>query len=332
MQAVRAMDSATEASHSQAIWGVLYLLSKFEPHGLAKSAYRWCIKVWTNRHRYEDWETLLLLSLEIGVRRSYSSGEQFHISFVGGEPHQGVYETVLESNNNEAVTDLVRASYMFDESDGLVLRICADYIVDCHGGGTEPFPKHLRKFLSLSVVRIGFGALAKVGRERFTELLNRLHIGIEDTHNQGRGVWTAILLEIIRSAEARRLAIDSWELLAELAARGYLDIISPLVCVMGWPGEVDPVSLVDIDGWDKLGLTTSLMDAEEWDKLECWMSIFWMVWPVKSGEVTKKLEDVMEALEKQRPGAIRKRMERWEEEHHRGLRGSYQQTLDKLTT
>ena len=329
---VRAVDSAAETSNLEIVWGVLHILNQLEerPRGLEHQAYRWCIMIWRNRDSYKDWKTLLLLSLEVSVRRSYSSGWPFSNPFTGGEIHQGVYETVLESNNNEAVTDLVAASSMFDESDGLVLRICADYIVDRHGS-IEPFSKHLRNFFASSVARTGFDALEKVGKERFVELLNRLHIGIEEARGlDSSSVWAAILLQLIRSTEARRLDTHSWELLAELGGR--LGILSPLVYVYESPGEVNPVSLVDIEGWEKLGLATSLMDAEEWDKLECWMSIFWIVWPVEAGNVTKELEDVMQALEKQRPGALRRRMERRKELQHWGLYGSYQQTFDNLTT
>ena len=118
--------------------------------------------------------------------------------------------------------------------------------------------------------------------------------------------WCAILMEIIWSTEAQHLAIHSWKFLAELVIQAYLRRTT-------YHSDV----------------TTSLMDAQEWDKLECWVGIVWMACSLEL--VGKELEDAMEALEKERPGALRKRMERWSEE--RGglpLLKPFQQTCDKL--
>ena len=344
-QAAQAIDSAPVTPRLEVIWGVLHILSQLKPRptGLVHQSYRWCLLIWRNRHSYEDWEKLLLLSLELGLRPCYTSRGLREIPLIGGELHQGVYDTVLKSNNNEAVTDLVWGSLMFDKTGGLGLSICADYIIDHRGRATETFTEHLRRFIISMVARMRFRAFGQVGKERVVELLNRLHIGTEGTRPWQANSWAALLLLLIRSTEARHLAIHSWELLAELAAGGFLSILSPLREVIGgywqdrvsrreaWLSGPDCASFVDVEGWDKLDVATSLMDAEEWDKLECWMSVVWMVWPVEAGEVTKELEDVMGALEKQRPGAVRKRMERWNEENGRRLPESYQQTFDKLT-
>ena len=340
-QVARAIDSAPETSSLLIIWGVLHILSQLKkyPFVQAQQAYGWCIMIWRNRNSYEDWKNLLLLSLEVGIRDYYSSPNGMtHIPPTGGELHQGVYDTVLESNNTEAVIDLVWASLMFDKTGGLGLSICADYIIDRRGSVTEPSSQHLRSFFTRHV---GSNALEKVGKERSIELFNLLHTGVEEMSRWQSSTRVALLLRLIRSTAARRLAINSWELLEDLAAKGFLDILSPITEVLGGGLEPlspvaafmhgpDPVSFVNVEGWNKLDVATSLMDAEEWDKLKCWMSIFWMVWPVEAHEVTKELEDVMEALEKHRPGAVRKQMERWNEEHGRRLPEPYQQAFDNL--
>ena len=103
-------------------------------------------------------------------------------------------------------------------------------------------------------------------------------------------------------------SIHYWKHLAELATRWYLSGIT-----------YNP------------DVTTSLIDAQEWDKLECWVGIVWIACPPEPDDVAKELEDAMEALEKKRPGALRKRMERWSEEHGGlPLPKSFQQTCGKL--
>ena len=197
---------------------------------------------------------------------------------------------------------------MTDKNGGLGLSICANYILDHRSGATEPFPQELQEIFILCVQSAGFAALEKVGKERFVELLNHLNIGIKDLRLREYGTWIAILLEIIRSTEeARHLAIQSWELLAELAIDRHLE------CATYNPD-----------------VTTFLVEGEELDKLECWMGVVWMAWPPEPGNVIKDLEDAMEMLEKERPGAVRKRVARWSKKHCRDVPESFQQTCDKL--
>ena len=309
-----AIDSASEASNPEVIWGALYILTQLEdrPLYLAEVAYRWCIVIWRNRHSYEDWETLLLLSLEVGFRHMHSphfwpSLMQFHT-----ELYPDVFNTVLNSNNSEAVTDLALASLMIDSSGSLGLNICAEYIVGLHSGATEPFPEDFQRFFILCVGEVGFNGVEKVGKEKFVKSLNRLHLSIEDLWNFcAHDPWTMILLEIVQSTEeAQNLAIQSWELLAELTAEGCLE-----------------------SGTYNLDVATSLMNGKKWDKLECWVGIVWTACTPGPGNVVEVLEDVMEVLEKEQPGAVQKlkqRMERWSKQCHREIPETFQQICNTL--
>ena len=200
----RAIDLAAESPDPNVIWGVLHILSLFKGRFRvpAKQAYGWCLMIWENRESYKDWETLVLLSLEVGLRHKYSHRIS-RTSFTGGELHQGVRDMVLRSNNTEAVTDLVWASLMFDETGALGLSICADYIIDHHGKITEPSSRYLRSFFTEYVTQMGSDAPERVGREKFVELLNGLHIDVGEVWPWQRMSWGAILMEIIWSTEAQ---------------------------------------------------------------------------------------------------------------------------------
>ena len=304
-----AISSSPGTSNPGAIQGALYILTQLEerPRDLGEVAYGWCAMICRNRHRYQDWETLLLTSLEVGFRHVRQSGPRALPTSTGAEHQQEIFDAVLGSGNNEAVTDLICASLMTSWHGGLGLSICANYILDHRGGATGP----LREIFVSCVWRVDSSSsvLEKVGKGRFVELLNRLHISNTDLRCASHyKAWTAILLETIRTAEeARRLDIQSWELLAEL--------------VTIWRS---PSSTYNPD------VSTFLVDGKEWDKLECWMSVVWMAWPPEPGNVVKELEDVMELLEKERPGAVRKRMDRWSEQYRRDVPESFKQTCDKL--
>ena len=307
----RAIESASHTSHPQVIWGALYILTQLKerPKDLGEAAYEWCALIWRNRHSYEGWEALLLLSLEVGFRHLRSPDLWTFPPFTGTEPHQEVSNTVLKSNDSEAVVDLAWASLMIDTSGRLGLSICADYILDFSGGVTKPFPKNLRQIFIFFVERMGLDGLKNVGKERFVRLLNHLHIDIEDMGCfRGCNPWTAILLEIVQSTEeARHLAIQSWELLAKLATRGPFEGVT-----------YNP------------DVATSLVNGEEWDKLECWMGIVWMAWPREPGNVASELKVGMESLEKERPGSLRNWMEQWCGKYGRDVPESFQQTCENL--
>ena len=215
---------------------------------------------------------------------------------------------VLRSNNPGAVSDLVWASLMFDETGALGFSICADYIIDRRGSITEPSSYHLRSFLAHHLKTMPPWVFPMPeGRGGFVEVLSALHIGVEKWGMVHRWLWKVTLLETIQFVEARCLALHSWKFLAEFATTG-----------------PSPAATYNPD------ITISLMNAQEWDKLECWVGIVWMECPPELGNLGKELEDAMEALEKERPGALRKRMEQWSKICGNDLPESFQQTCEKL--
>ena len=290
----------------------LDLAEEVHPLDLAEAAYGWCATIWRSHRNYKDLDSLLALSLEVGFRRIRirSPGPWTLPVFTRIQNHQEVFDKILKGNDSEAVADLAWASYMVDESGILGLSTCADYLGDPLGGATKPVNQELRDIFLVCVERKGLGALRDVGKEKFVKLLNHLHISVDDTLRYSKSdTWPAILLEIIQSTDgdARNLAIQSWELLVELATLGYLDSTTY-----------------------ERNVTTTLMDGKESDKLECWMVIFWMVWCPEAGDVAEELEDVVKFLEMKRPGALRERMEQWNKRRFKSFPKAFQQTYDKL--
>ena len=265
--------------------------------------------IWRNRHSYEGWEKLLLLSLEVGFRHLREpTGRWWVPSFTGVEHHQEVFDAVLKSNNSEAVVDLAWGSLTSDSSGGLALSICANYIIDHCNGATESFSQELRSAFFSFVNVIGFGALEKVGKGRFVELLNRLQIGIESTACLSRrDAWVVTLLEIIGSAEGvRNLALQPWGLLVGLAIGGHLG-----------SATYNP------------DVATFLVDAEDWDKLVTWIGVVLMAWPPEPGNVAKELEDATKSLFRQRPGVFQD-LTQWLEQHGRQAPELFQRIRDEL--
>ena len=305
-----AITSALKTSHPnrELIPGVLQILTRLENRpSPTEEACDWCAMIWENRQDYEDWEALLFLSLEVGFRNLRPPSLFSSVDSTLSEYPQELIDTVLKSNDGEAVTDLIYASFLVDRSRQLALRICANYIVDLTRGASEPFSPRLRGIFSRCVESGRLVALAGMGEEGFVELLNRLHVGIRDMelpfgHNQ----WVRVLLKITQSpGGARRLAIQHWELLAELAT-------------FRWSRSA--AYSPDV--------TASLLEAEEWDKLECWMGFVWMACPQGPGDVAEDLERTTALLFHQRPGAIQKLthwMERWSKERKVDVPESFQQ-------
>ena len=114
-----AIHSASLNSHADIIWGVLHTLTQLKerPKYLGQEAYRWCAVIWNNGGGSGHQEDLLHLSLEVSfrhIRRPYS----WHFLLLpnGVELHQGVSNTILKSNNSEAIEDLAWASFTIDRS------------------------------------------------------------------------------------------------------------------------------------------------------------------------------------------------------------------------
>ena len=315
-QVTGVIDSALATDDSSVVWGALHILTllKERPKDLTEMAYRWCVMVWKKRDDQEalitygwGWRTNIRLCLEFGFR---------HIRFLWPPPltdaehHRGLFEMDFGPDDSEAVTDLAWASLMIDPFGEVGFSVCANFILKLHG---RAIPPNLRKMFIFFVESTECRTLEHVGKRRCVELLNPLQIGIQDRGGLcSDKSWAVVLLGIVQSTEAQNLAIQSWEFLVELAIKGGLKNC-----------RYNP------------DVVTSLVDRKEWDKLECWMGIVWGRWPPEPGNAAKELEDVMEVLEKERPGAVQKLMqwmERWREEYRwtSTVPGTFQQTYDKL--
>ena len=311
-QVSEAVSSAPETSNPEVIYEALRVLTQLKdrPTDLAEAAYGWCAVIWRNHHSYHGCGALLCLSLEVGFRHLHRPGSWTLPTSTSAEHHQEIFDAVLKSKNAEAVIDLMCASVLIDRSGGLGLGICTDYVLDLCSGATEVLPRELQEIFTICVGRTGLGALEKVGKGRFVDLLNRLRIDIKCLRSDS-GTWATVLLEIIRSPEdARNLAVQSWELLADLASA---------------PHWLNATYSPDV--------TASLLKAKEWDKLECWMGFLWMAWPPEAGNVVEGLGDTTKFLFQQRPGAVHKLtqwMERWSKNRYRDVPETFKQICDEL--
>ena len=308
-----AIHSASLNFHADIVWGALHILTQLKerPKGLGREAYRWCAVIWNNGGGSGDREDLLLLSLEVGFRHIRPPDSWYFPLLLPNsvELHRGVSNTILKSNNSEAIEDLAWASFTIDRSGLPWLKTLANYIIDLNEGGTETFPPCLRRPFIYCVEWVGSDTLKDVGSEIFVKLLNCLHIGIEDLEVLRRDdKWAAIILEIIRSAEgAQNLAIQSWKFLAELVSE---EVWNNVTC--------DP------------DVTTRLVSGAEWDKLEYWMSVVWMAKPPEPGHLANELGGAMELLEEENPGALQQWMERWSEKPGREVPAWFQQIYAAL--
>ena len=125
-----------------------------------------------------------------------------------------------------------------------------------------------------------------VGSEKFVGLLNYLRVGVEDVNVLSQ--WASLLLEIIQTPEgAQHLAIQSWEVLVELAISG--------AGIWGSEDFIYDPQVTDI-----------LLGAQEWDKLECWVGVIWVLWPPETDNTQGDLVRAMVSLLRRRPGAAQK--------------------------
>ena len=251
--------------------------------------YEWCSLICENRC-FEDWESLLLDSLEIGFRHldSLEIGfRQFdsrcwrigNLHLAHTECQRRLVDVVFKSKNNEAIADLLHACVV--GNGRIPLGTCTEHLVGLHN--LVPFSSRLRRLAIRSVELIGYKRFEEAGVGRFAELLNHLDVSVEDVEYNFE--WIPLLLDVIRTPEgARCLSNQSWELLVELT-------ISESVMRYGtYSSQV-------------MG---SLLDAQEWDKLECWIGVVWMMWPPETEETTEDLKRVMASLFRHRPGAAQK--------------------------
>ena len=261
------------------------------PECLTKIAYEWCSAIYENRESLEDWESLLVVCLQIGFRHLDFQCQYIEAEITHTGHHRGFIDVVFKGQQSEAIADLLHAwtvRYHFHEPARELLGFCAGHLAGLHNLVT--FSSRLRRLVIRSVEVIGYKGFEGVGVEKFVELLDHLHVTIDDMDETDR--WKELLLDIIQSLEGtQHLSHWYWELLAEL------------VVSASWPVYLDPAH----------GLQTMkfLTEAKEWSKLEWWMGIVWILLPQ---EAEGDLRDSMLLLFRQRPGATQKLeqwMERW---------------------
>ena len=276
-------------------------------------AHEWCSVICKNRLTLEGWESLLLDALEIGFRHLDPQHCHIQAGLTYIENHQVLVDTAFKSKKSEVIADLLHAWLMIASGRSVgreFFSICARHLVGLHD--LVPFPSRLRRLVIRSIEMIGYKGFEGVGVEGFVDLLNNLHVTVEDMGGEFR--WTGILLDTLQSPEeSRHLSHHYWELLVELATsaepwtRGFLTY-SPQI-------------------------TTFLTEAPEWSKLECWMGIVWIVWPPGAGRTTE--EDIgrtMQLLFRRQPKAAQKleeRMERWSQIHGEDVPEPFQQIFEQ---
>ena len=169
-----------------------------------------------------------------------------------------------------------------------------------------PFSPRLWRLIIRSIELIGCKGFEGVGVEGFIELLNHLHVTVEDMDNKFH--WAKHLLETFRTPEGiQRLSHWYWELLVELA--------------ISLPWFLD-------DGLAySPQITIFLTEAQEWSKLECWLGTVWMVWPPGAdGTIEEDLDRLMVLLFRQKPGAFQKLgqwMKRWSQKNSEDIPESF---------
>ena len=258
------------------------------PRCLTELAYEWC-SVICEHQSSEDWESLLLDSLEIGFRHLDSRRRRIvWLHLVHTEHHRGLVDVVFKSKKSEAIADLLHAWTVRGWSHGpadTLLGTCAGHLIDLHD--LMPFSSRLRRLIIRAVGLIGYKRFDEVGVERFVKLLNHLCVGVEDVEDSFK--WMSLLLDTIQSPHGtRQLSDQSWELLVDLTISKSEEIhVTYAPQVMG-----------------------SLLESQEWDKLECWIGVVWMVWPPEARETTEGIKCAMVSLFRCRPGAAQK-LTRW---------------------
>jgi len=310
-KAVHLAMNDTRQAHKRFIQCMLGDLIKLEnrPECLTKIAYEWCSVICKNRDRFEDWERLLHICLEIGFRHLNFGSPSAKTSITHTEHHRGLVDVVFKTQETEVIADLLHAWTTRNMSRGLgheLLSSCVGHLVGLHN--LVPFSPRLRRLVIRSVELIGYGGFEGVGVKRFVELLNHLHVTIEDVVNAHS--WARLLSDTIQSSEGiQHLSHSYWGLLVE-------------------PEVLD--SWVTLDPTRSLQTIKYLTETKEWSKLECWMGF---VWVMGSGGMTEEdLERSTVLLSRQRPGALQKlkqRMEQWSQYTYSSIPESFQRICEQ---
>jgi len=258
------------------------------PVCLTEVAYDWCSVIYGNRQNLEDWKGLLLTSLQIGFRHLDPRDQDTVPTLVYTGYHLEMADIVFQSQNGDAIADLLH-SWTIGYSLHVPPDTCAERLVRLHN--LVPFSSRLRGLVIRSVELAGYEGFKGVGIERLVELLNHLHVAVEDM--VWPYPWVRILMGILKTSEGTQLLSHwYWELLVELA--------------ISRPWLLDEVTYHP-------QITAFLSEAQEWSKLECWIGTVGFSWPPEAGGITEEdLSCSMLLLFRQRPGAFQK-FEQWME-------------------
>ena len=287
-------------------------LAKLEmrPACLTAFAYRWCSAIYENRENLEDWESLLLVCLEAGFRHLDAWQLYTDITLTHTEHHRGLVGVVFKSQESEVIADLLQAWTLrdyFSGRAGTLLDSCTGHIVNLHE--LVPFSPRLRRLVIRLTEIVGYKG--PEGVEKFIELLDHLHVKVEDMEEKDD--WMSLLLNVILSSEGtQRLSHWYWELLVELA--------------------ISEPRLVESKTAYTLETMKYLTEAQEWGKLECWIGTVWMLSPGAEGRSEEVLENSMTLLFCQRPGAapsLKRYIERSTQKCKTGIPESFESTLKR---
>jgi len=301
------------------------------PGHLTEIVYRWCSMIYEERERLQDWESLLLVCLEIGFRHLDFRIESIEANLTRIKHHQGLVDVVFKSQESESIADLLHAwtaKPRYSDWAFNLLNCCPAHLVGLHN--LVPFSPRLRRLVIRSVELIGYRGFEGVGVEEFIGLLNHLHVAVEDMDEKYN--WGKLLLDTIQSSEGiQHLSHWYWELLVELAAPEYPLEPTPMDFLMrqGAPSGSRRLSL---DLAHSLQIITSLTEAKEWSKLECWVGIFWMLLPEELDPGEGDLDHSMTLLFRQRPEAAQKLeqwMEQWSQGAHKDVPESFKQAHER---
>ena len=316
-QLSKAVLSAIDGTDTQRkfIPHVLRDLTRLEtrPWCLTVVAYEWCSVMCRNHGSLRDWESLLLVSLEIGFRHLDVRNPYIGTRLTHTEHHRELVGIVFKSKKSEVIADLLNAwtiGYSLDPVN-TSLGICAEHLVSLHN--LVPFSSRLRRLVIRSIELVGYKGFEEAGVERFIGLLNYLHVAVDDMDREH--VWARLLLATLKSFEGTRyLSYRYWELLVELAILESLRLA----------GEAAYCPRI----------MTSLVEAQEWKKLECWMGTVWILWPPGAGGMTEEeFHHSMLLLFRQRPGATQRLeqwMERWSQECDVDIPESFQRIYKQV--
>ena len=286
-----------------------------QPRCLTEFAYEWCSAIYGNREKFEDWESLLLVCLEVGFRHLNPRQPRFGIKLTHTGYHWGSVDVVFKSQKSEVIADLLQAwtlGYPSPRPADTLVNICAGHLVGLHN--LVQFSPRLRRLVIRFIWNAGYKGFEGAGVEKLTELLDNLQVTVEDVDE--RELWMSLLLDVVRSSQGtQHLSHWYWELLVELA-----------VLTRAWPKS---------GLRDSPEITKSLVEAQEWDKFECWIGLVWLCsWGRDvEGMTEEDLENWMLLLFRQRPGAAQKLkewMERRSREREWDIPESFQRICERV--